>query len=177
MQTDLAMESAAPRSSGPIAAIIVLLPLAIIASIGVGLLLWAVEHYLSFYLIIAFPAIAGGIVGFIMSLAVRLFKIRAGLFVTVVGLIAGIVIYGTYHFATYYFTFRGEARQVLVEQTGNSAPTEAEVTEFSDAVLSSEVNEKGILGYLQLSAREGMTITRATSSSDSGGIALQGTLA
>lgn len=170
------METEAKPSSGLFAALILLLPLTFAAAVGAGLLLWAVEHYADTYLVVAFPIIAGALVGVIAAAIVRLFKIRAMLFITVVCLLAGVILMATYHFATYYLTFRQQAREVIVERTGEE-PTDADLDSFIDDLLESEGKQKGFVGFMQLNAEEGFTISRSTSSSSSGGIELKDTLA
>ncbi len=162
------------RASGkaPVTGFILLLLLTVIAGVGVGLLLFAIDWYLQFYLVLVFPLIAGILVGGILGLGVKVGRVRSAVIAGLFGLIAGLLTIGTYHFATYYIGFRGEARTALAEE--GETPSEADVDAFTDLVLEDEVGEGGFMGYMRLAAREGITITRTASSSTSGGTTFAG---
>ncbi|MEP7291925.1 MAG: hypothetical protein ABI835_09080 [Chloroflexota bacterium] len=159
----------------PFLSFILLVLVGLISAIGVGLLLWAVETYLNIYLIIAFPIIAGAIVGGALLLVVKAGKVRSPVIAGLIGLLAGALMYGVYHFAGYYITFRSEARTAYIENSGRT-PTDAQLDDDLNDILQDEVGATGFLGYLQLSAREGFSITRGVgSSSSSSGVDLSGT--
>lgn len=162
------------RASGaaPAGGIVLLLLISVVSGVVVGGILWAVDNFLSLYLVVLFPLLAGVIVGGILTLVVRGVKIRSPLAAGLIGLIGGLLIYSTYHSALYYINFRGEAREALVEG-GSQAPTEADVDELTNAFLRAEVGDTGLVGYLKLAAQEGITITRATSISSESGIELK----
>jgi len=141
---------------------ILLVLLAVVSGLIVGGILWAIDNFIHFYLVLAFPLFAGAIAGAVLALVVAS------------AVIAALVMYGTYHFAGYYVSFRGEIRNLLVERGAKSA-TEADVDAFADQILQSEVGDTGLLGYLKLNAREGITITRATAVTSETGMTLQGT--
>jgi hypothetical protein len=163
------------RASGaaPVGGIVMLLVLAVLGGAVIGGILWAIEHFTNFYLVVLFPLAAGAILGGILAFSVRSSKVRSPIIAGLFGLAAGLIAYGVYHFAGYYVTFRGEARTALVEN-GATNPTEADVDELVNAFLEAEVDETGFMGYMNLAAQEGITINRTVSSSSSG-INLQGT--
>jgi hypothetical protein len=80
----------------------------------------------------------------------------------IVGLICGILMYGVYHVASYYVGFRTDMRAIYVEKV-DSNPTEEQFNSDLDALLQDEVGDTGILGYLKLTAEEGITITSTSS--------------
>ncbi len=164
------------RASGaaPVGGVILLLVAAVVGGLALGGILWAIEHFVNLYLVVLFPLVAGAIAGGLLALIVGSSKIRNPLIAGLAGLIAGVVIAGTYHFATYYISFRGEARNILIED-GVKSPTEAEVDEVADFFLQSEVGDSGFIGYMKLAAREGITITRTVSTSSSSGLTFQDT--
>jgi hypothetical protein len=164
------------KSGGAVAGIVVLLPIAIAAAVGIGLLLWAIERYLSIYLVGAFPLFAGAIAGAVIGFIASVFRIRLPVSLVIVALLAGLVMMATYHLASYYLTFREEGRTILTDEMGK-APTDAEIDSFVDAVLQQEVNATGFIGFMQLQAKEGFTISRATSSSSDSGLKLEGNVA
>lgn len=146
-----------------------------IVGIGVGLLLWAVETYIHIYLIIVFPIIAGVMIGGVLTWAVRSGKVRSPFIAAIIGLLAGLVAYGTYHFAGYYITFRGEMRAAYIENSGRT-PTDAQLDRELDEILDDEYGATGFLGYLYYQTDAGFTITRTGYSSSSTPLELQGNI-
>ncbi len=154
-----------PSNHTPIGSLILLLLLGIISAGALGGILWAVDNYLSFYLVIAFPLLAGAIAGGLLVLGVRSGKVRSPLIAALIGLLTGVLIFGVYHFATYYVTFRGAVRDVYVQDIGE-APSEAELDKYINTGLQRNTDDTGFSGYLKFAAQQGLTISKSTSSSD-----------
>jgi hypothetical protein len=165
----------------PFASVILLILVALIAGVIAGGVLFAVEYFIGFYLILAFPIIAGLVAGNALSLVVRGGKVRSPILGVICGLVAGVTIYGVYHFASYYITFRGEVRTVLTE--GGQAPAnDAKLDETINEFLRQDVGDTGFVGFMRLAAEEGFSITRTTapapvSGAAPSGILIQGTVA
>ena len=153
------------RASGiaPLPGILTALIVGLIAAILMGGVLYAIEHYAGFYLIVLFPAIAGAVIGFALSKAVNGSKIRNGAVAVLLGLIAATALTGTYHFAKYQFELKDDARQFLISK--NLPVTDAAVDETTDEFLKSETGMTGFFGFLQLEAQQGISITRNSASS------------
>ena len=143
-----------------------LLILGIISAGALGGILWAVDNYLNFYLVVAFPLLAGALAGGLLVLGVRSGKVRSPFLAALIGLLTGVLIFGVYHFATYYVTFRGAVRDVYVEDVGK-APSDAELDQYINKGLQRNTGDTGFIGYLKFAAQEGMTITNSTYSSSS----------
>ena len=156
------------RASGiaPLSGIITALIAGLIAAILMGGVLYAIEHYTGFYLIGVFPLIAGGVAGYALSKAVNAGKIRNGAVAAGLGLLAALALTGTYHFAKYQLELKDGAREFLI--SNNQAVTEAAVNKTADEYLKSETGATGFFRYLQLEAKEGISINKASSSSRSG---------
>ncbi len=123
-------------------------------------------------MIFVFPLVAGAVAGFALSKAVKIGKIRNTSIAALIGLLAAITLVGTYHFAKYQFELKDNARQFL---TSNNLPvTDAAVNETTDEYLKSETGMTGFLGFLQLEAKKGISITSASSSSSSRGLEVKG---
>lgn len=159
----------------PFGGFLLLLLVGAVVAIGVGLLMWAVETYIHLYLILVFPIFAGAIVGGVLAWAVRAGKARSPLIVGLIGLAAGVLAYGTYHFAGYYITFRDSMREAYIENTGRT-PTEEQFNRELDELLDDEYGATGFIGYLTIIADEGFSISRTGSSSSSSGLELQGNI-
>ena len=145
---------------------ILLLVLAVISAAALGGILFAVDYYAHFYLVLMFPMFAGAIAGGLLTRGVYSAKVRSPIVAWLVGLICGVLMFGVYHFASYYVGFRTDMRKAYVENVGQE-PTDAEFDEVLDLLLKDEVGDVGIMGYLKLTAKEGMSITRTASSSSS----------
>lgn len=141
---------------------ILLLLLAVIGATAMGGILFALDYYLHFYLILVFPMFAGAIAGGLLARGVYSAKVRSPLIAGLVGIICGVLMYSVYHVASYYVGFRTDMRQVYVKNVGKE-PTDAEFDSELDALLQDEVGDKGFVGYLKLTAKEGITITSTSS--------------
>lgn len=164
------------KASGSISGggFILLLILGVIAGAAMGGVLWAVDNYLHFYLILLFPIIAGAIAGGLLARAVKTSKVRSPFLAGLSGVVAALVMFGVYHFATYFVTFRNEVRNIIVE-AGNPTPTDAELDQVIDDELERQVGDRGLIGYMKLAAEEGITITRTVTTSTEKGMDLTGT--
>lgn len=161
-----------PSGAAPISGLILMLIATIAIGVAAGLALFAVDFYLKFYLVLAFPIIGAFLVGGLLLLIVRASKIRNPLVAGLIAGLGGLIMMGTYHFASYFIGFRSEVRTAIEENAGETI-ADADLDEFINSVLKDEVGQEGFVGYLQYSAREGISITRATSTSDTGGIQLK----
>lgn len=161
-----------PSNRMPAQSFFLLLILGIASGIGVGLLLWRVSSWLNF-LAIVMVAVAGAIVGQLLVLVVRPGKVRNPLIAGAIGLLSGMLLYGVYQYADYYFTFRDEMRALYIENVGE-APTDAELDQELDAIMQNTVGDTGFVGYLRLTAEVGISLSRSPTSSSSG-IELTGT--
>lgn len=161
-------------NKAPFGSLFLLLIVALVVGAILGGILFAVEHFTSFYLVLLFPLLAGAMAGAALRVVVTASKVRSPFVAAFFGLVAGLVILLTYHAASYYIGFRGDIREMLVEQ-GEENITDADLDTFIDLNLKREYGEGGFMGFLRLAADEGFSITRTVSSSSSG-IDLQGDL-
>jgi len=151
----------------PLGSFLLLLILGIISAASVGGILWAVDNYLHFYLVVAFPLFAGLIAGGLLVLGVRSGKVRSPFLAGLIGLLTGVLIFGVYHLASYYITFRQDMRASYIDHF-KSTPTDAELDEaINSQILEPKVQDTGFIGYLKFAAQQGLTITNSTYSSSS----------
>ncbi|MBA3875177.1 MAG: hypothetical protein H0X30_39130, partial [Anaerolineae bacterium] len=78
---------------------ITLLVLAIISAAALGGVLFALDYYLHFYLILMFPLFAGAIAGGLLARGVQVGKVRSPIVAGIIGLLCGLLMYGVYHTA------------------------------------------------------------------------------
>ena len=159
------------KASGiaPLPGVIIALIAGLIGAIVMGGVLYAIDHYAGFYLIVVFPAVAGAVTGFALAKAVNLGKVRNGAVAALLGLIAAIALVGTYHYGKYQLELKDDARQFLISK--NLPVTDKAVNETTDEFLKSETGAVGFVGFLQLEAQQGISITRGSSSN---GLELKG---
>lgn len=161
-----------PSGAAPISGLILMLIATIAVGVAAGLALFAVDFYIKFYLVLAFPIIGAFLVGGLLLVIVRASRIRNPLLAGLIAGLGGLIMMGTYHFASYFIGFRSDVRTFIEEEVGEPI-SDADLDEFLSEILQDEVGQDGFVGYLQLTAREGISITRATSTSDTGGLELK----
>jgi len=141
---------------------ILLLVLAIIAGAALGGIMFALDYYLHFYLILLFPLVGGAIAGGLLARGVYTSKVRSPFVAGLIGLLCGVLMYGVYHAASYYIGFRTDMRAAYVKNAGEE-PTDAQFNKALDELLQEDVGDTGIMGYLKETAKEGITITSTSS--------------
>ena len=153
------------KSSGiaPFPGILTALVNGLIAAAIVGGILFAIDHYIGFYLIIMFPVVASFIVSFVLTMGITAGKIRNGAVAFLIGAICGLATMGVYHFLNYQIGFKTDVKNAI-SQPGSSVTDQDE--QLSEAAfLKQEVKQTGFTGFLMYQAKQGITITRSTSSS------------
>ncbi len=141
------------------------------AAVGLGLALWEISSLMNFLAIII-VLLTGLILGGILSLVVRIGKIRNPLVAGLIGLLLGVLLYGVYQYAGYYITFRDEARAAIAENAGKT-PSDVVLDKQLDTILQGEVGNTGFFGYLLLNAKLGITLT-SSSTSNTGDVEITG---
>ena len=154
--------------------LIVLLLAAFVGGAVIGGIVFAVDHYI-IYLIVVFPFIIGAMGGFVMPLAVALGKVRNPMLAALFGLLIAVVLYGTYRYADYRIGFKDDLNDEIEQEFGERLDDE-ELQVLEDLILTEETGSTGFTGYIKLYAQEGITVTSTRSSSDSG-LTLKGILA
>lgn len=155
------------RSKLPLLSLPLLIIGTLISGIGVGVLLFYSAKVV--YLIFASIIIAAALAGLVLMLFVKVGKVRAGRVALVFGALAGLLTYGTYWYLD-YSDVRELFRQDIYREEPKADPVLVE--QAIDDFFREETGSDGIVGYALLAANEGMTITRASSSSDTGGFTL-----
>jgi hypothetical protein len=162
-------------NQAPVGSVILMLVVAVVVGAIVGGILWAIEHFTGFYLVLAFPIFAGFIAGGALSVVIKSGKVRSPIIAGLCGIIAGLVMYGVYHYATYYVSYREEWRQFLIEEGFN--PTDEELEQIINDWQQEQYGSTGFMAYMNEAAQIGFSITRATASSSSSGIEIKDTFA
>jgi hypothetical protein len=151
------------KSSGiaPFPGILTVLVYGLVAAAVVGGILFAIDHYIGFYLIILFPAVAGFIVGFVTSQGITAGKIRNAGVAILIGAICGFATMGVYHFLDYQIAFKNDIKNAISQPGSNVKDQVVQLAE--DSFLTQEVNQTGFIGFLSYQAKQGITITRSSS--------------
>ena len=138
----------------------------LITATVMGGVLYAIQRYTGFYLIVVFPTLAGAVTGWALSKAIIFGNVTNGAVAALIGLIAAAVLVGTPHYGKYQLEFKDEGRRFLISK--NLPVTDQAVDETTDEILRSEIGATGFIGFLQLEARHGISITRSLMISSSG---------
>jgi len=142
-----------------------------ITSILTGLITGGLVSLVSqfFYLIILFPIGMGFVGGIATSTAITKGKIRNPILGASFAALTGIITYGSMNFFD-YLHFRQLAAQEITAQDPTASISQAEIDRTIDSVLKQETGADGLIGFIKISAKQGVEITKAGSSS--GGIKL-----
>lgn len=141
------------RSSKPVSGLILMLVAAIIGGAATGGLLFASS--LIYYAICFSPIIAAVIGGYVLAQAVKLGKVRSALAALLLGMVMGVVIYGTYRYAEYWDVRKDWRDDILAEEP---AMSDALANTIIDEWLYEETGFRKFWGFVKMDAEEGMTI-------------------
>ncbi|MCB9452290.1 MAG: hypothetical protein H6672_12690 [Anaerolineaceae bacterium] len=165
-----------PSGAMPGGSLWLLLIVALVSGLVLGGIMWAIDKYASFYLVFVFPLAGGAIAGGILALVIKSTKMQNPTMAVVVGLMAGVVMYGAYHGAFYYITFRNDyIRSEYSASYPGKTPTEAQLDDFMNEGLMYRVQDTGFVGYLKYTASNGFSITSTTGSSSSSDLEIKDT--
>jgi hypothetical protein len=154
--------------------IILMLIVALATGAVIGGILWAIDYFTGFYLVIAFPIFAGFLAGGALTLVIKSGKVRSPLIAGLCAVVAAGIMFGVYHFGS-YLAFRNEVRQMILDE--GYTLTEAELDEIINDEFRFVTGDTGFLGFMKYIAAEGFTISRTTATSSSSGIEIKDTLA
>ncbi len=154
-----------PSNRVPLVGLLMMITAAVVGGLGAGVITYFVSREL--YLILLFPILLGLLCGWIAALAVQIGRVRAPLVAGLFGVLMALILYGTYRYADYYWGFRGDQKGQIEDIYGQKI-NDDQYQQFEDMALEEEVGATGFVGYTKLTAREGITITRASRSSGSG---------
>jgi len=132
-----------------------------LVSLVVGSIIGAGVNFVSkiVYLIVIFPIAIGFAGGFTVEGTIVKFKIRGQRIGLVFGILIGLIAYGAYHYAS-YISFQNELTGIfsgqLLEQHGQIDQTT--LYQLVDRFLIDETGQQGFLGFIFLSAKEGVSI-------------------
>jgi hypothetical protein len=167
------MDAPVARSKVPILGLILLILFSVVIGIAIGALVAAIRVYAHFYLVLAFPIFMGALAGGAISAVAKVGKVRSGAVAIFFGLLAGIIMYGTYRYGQYFLE---------KQQFYNDHPKvdRAQLDVAIDESLKDETGQAGFIGYIISTAKDGIRIvptSSATSSSSSSNLVLSGPLA
>jgi hypothetical protein len=128
-----------------------------------GVMIGVLTSFISnlIYLILIFPVLMGMASGFVINSVITSQKIRSPFIAIIAGLFATAVVYGSMHIAD-YLKFRSvlskEIQNQVIAEYGQEAE-KSEVQAFIDYILVEETGTPGFVGYILLSAKEGVSIS------------------
>lgn len=151
---DVVGSIAVGSKSASIVGVLLTTLVAIISGVLVGLGLQFSSQF--FYLYIAQPLVIAAIAGFAIQFAIHIGKLRHAPTALLLGLLAAILLYGTYRVSEYF-----EFRRIIADEILQIEPTlsQPDTDFFIDEFLREETGRGGLLGFIQLQANEGLSVS------------------
>lgn len=134
---------------------LLLIPVALALAVVTGGVVAFVSQFV--YLVVMFPLVMGAIAAF-CGMLVHTKSLR--LVAMLIGLLCGVVIYGSYRVGEYLI----DRQKTIDKVTSQTGADPAMASKLLDQFLKADTGYDGFIGYVISSAREGIQITRATSS-------------
>lgn len=123
-----------------------------VAGAIIGGLLYVSSMFI--YLIFGSIIAAAAFMEFVFKAAIKQFRVRHTMTVVLAGLLMGVVMYGAFWYVG-YLDFRG----IIAGEAPHYA-TPADTDRVIDEILVEETGNTGLVGYVQLSIQEGMSVSR-----------------
>ena len=127
--------------------------------------------------IIVFAILLGAVVGFVTGRAGRLGGLRAVLPVVLIAFVLGVGAYAARYFFEYNDAIESAVQEIMQDPQLAGNVSAGEVRQFLLEGLAADYPPGEFIGYLNFVADSGFSISRGSSSSDSGGADLQGGMA
>jgi hypothetical protein len=156
-----------PTGRGGPFAIVAVLGVALAGGVIAGALEGAIDKWFS--LLLLFPLLIGGVAGGGAAWMIGRQRLRAPLLAMLLGAAGGAAGYAAVHVVD-YMRFRADVGGMLAGQSPGT--TQDELAAQLDAMLVEQTGEAGFRGFLEIAAREGVSIKRMGASDK--GLALTG---
>jgi hypothetical protein len=144
-----------PSNIAPTRGIQLLLLAAILGGILTGGIFSFISRFI--YLIVLFPAVMGGTVGFTNAIAVKTGKVRNPILSGAIAVLAGLIAYGSLNFGQYLYFRQTEAAEITKLSGIKSS---SEIDGIIDSLLQEKTQATGFVGYIKSTAQDGINITR-----------------
>lgn len=136
--------------------------LAIVGGAIVGGIVYLVSQLI--YLIFIFPFIIGAVYGFLLAYGIEFGKIRNNVVVVVIGLLGAVILYGASRYPVYMIDFKNDVRDELEAFVGpGGVVSDRDVDKVANLILEEETGSTGYWGFVQLEAKEDISIGRRSS--------------
>lgn len=112
------------------------------------------------YFIVVFPLCMGFGTGALLGVAVKKGKIRNPSIALGLGILSGVVTYGSLMYGQ-YINFQQETERIM--QNEYSLTDKKQIADQVNAVLQQETGDSGFVGFLKFSAKQGTSISRGSS--------------
>jgi hypothetical protein len=142
-----------PSNKVPSAGFMWLLLSSVLGGIAIGGLTFVVSQLI--YLIILFPLGMGFAGGIVSAIAIQQGKVRNPLIGSLFAALTGLTIYGTVHGGN-YLMFKQVVSQEITKELGQTDTIQTE--QFIDAFLKEKTGATGFWGYMNYSAKQGVSI-------------------
>jgi hypothetical protein len=152
---------------------ILVLLTAVVSGVLIGLALYFADVQIGFYLVVLFPLLGGFLIGAATYLPVVTKKVAT--LPLILAALLGCAVAISVYWGGQFLAYQESLIQAVQEQEPNL--TREQAVEVIGNLQESLFESRGFEAFLKDSAVTGISITRATSSSDTSGLELKGNLA
>jgi hypothetical protein len=147
-----------PSNIAPSQGIAVLAVSSLVSGVAIGSATAFISKFI--YFIVLFPLCMGFGTGALLGFAVKKGKIRNPSIALGLGVLGGVVAYGSLMYGQ-YINFQQETERIM--QSEYSLTDKKQVADQINAVLQQETGDSGFVGFLKFSAKQGTSISRGSS--------------
>ncbi|WP_434685183.1 hypothetical protein [Pseudanabaena minima] len=153
------MRTYQPSNIAPSQGVAILAISSLVSGVAIGGATAFISKFI--YFIVLFPIGMGFATGAAMGLAVKKGKIRSPITALGLGVLGGLVTYGSLMYGQ-YINFQQETEKIMEREYNVTDKNQAK--EQINNFLQQETGSSGFVGFLKMSAKEGITISRRSSS-------------
>ncbi|NMF58187.1 hypothetical protein [Pseudanabaena yagii] len=147
-----------PSNVAPSQGIAILAASSLVSGVAIGSATAFISKFI--YFIVLFPLGMGFGTGALLGVAVKKGKIRNPSIALGLGILSGVVAYGSLMYGQ-YINFQQETERIM--QSEYSLTDKKQVADQINAVLQQETGDSGFVGFLKFSAKQGTSISRGSS--------------
>ena len=149
------MKTYQPSNIAPSQSVAILAVSALVSGVAVGGATAFISKFI--YFIVLFPMGMGFATGSILGFAVKQGKIRKPITVLGLGVLGGLMTYGSLMYGQ-YINFQQETEKIMEREYNVTDKSQAKAQ--INAFLQQKTGSSGFVGFLKMSAKEGTTISR-----------------
>lgn len=152
------MKTYQPSNIAPSQGVAILAASSLVSGVAIGGATAFISKFI--YFIVLFPIGMGFATGAVMGFAVKKGKIRNPITAVGLGLLGGLITYGSLMYGQ-YINFQQETEKIMAREYNITDKSQSK--EQINAILQQETGSSGFVGFLKMSAKEGTSISKGSS--------------